>query len=168
MTRIYAQPYDLTATGFAFEAIEEFRLNYDAATNAHGEQVEEFELQFIDGDAIDCALADAWGINQANIEAYLEVVESWADQEKLVFIIAVGEAGYCVDPETVSPQHFDIEIYHNRSMKDLAEDFVVDGLFGDIPDHLAHYIDYEAIARDLAMDYTEITIAGDYLIYRVT
>ena len=41
-----------------------------------------------------------------------------------------------------------------------------DGLFGDIPERLAGYIDYDAIARDLAMDYGETTIAGTSLIYR--
>ncbi|MEP3346296.1 MAG: antirestriction protein ArdA, partial [Litoreibacter sp.] len=58
------------------------------------------------------------------------------------------------------------DIYHARSMKDLAEEFVAEGLFGDIPDHLAHYIDYDAIARDLAVDYSEVNVAGDFLIYR--
>ena len=51
-------------------------------------------------------------------------------------------------------------------MKELAERFVDEGLFGEIPDHLAHYIDYDAIAHDLAMDYAETEIAGVRLIYR--
>lgn len=41
-----------------------------------------------------------------------------------------------------------------------------EGLFGEIPDHLAHYIDYDAITRDLAMDHTETEIGGERLIYR--
>lgn len=51
-------------------------------------------------------------------------------------------------------------------MRELAEQFVDEGLFGDIPERLAGYIDYDAIARDLAMDYAETTIAGEWLIYR--
>ena len=39
---------------------------------------------------------------------------------------------------------------------------------GDIPEHLQFYIDYDAIARDLAVDYSEIVIAGEYLIYRAS
>ena len=50
-------------------------------------------------------------------------------------------------------------------MRDLAESFVDEGLYGTIPDHLAHYIDYDAIARDLSMDFTETEIAGVRLIY---
>lgn len=36
----------------------------------------------------------------------------------------------------------------------------------DIPDHLASYIDMDAIAHDLAHDYTETEVAGERLIYR--
>ncbi|RCW21146.1 hypothetical protein DFR48_111110 [Ciceribacter lividus] len=49
-------------------------------------------------------------------------------------------------------------------MKELTEEFVDEGLFGGIPDHLAHYIDYDAITRDLAMDHTETEIGGERLI----
>jgi len=127
---------------------------------------EEFELQFIDGDHIDCDLARAWRIKQANIGPYFDAVENWDDHDKRVFIIAVGEAGYSFDLKTVSASDFDVDIYRANSMKGLAEEFVADGLFGEIPDHLTHYIDYEAIAHDLAMDYTETEVAGEYLIYR--
>lgn len=166
MTQLHAKPYDLSATGFYFESLEEFQIKVAKTLNDYGDLVEEFEIQFIDGDHIDCDLAKAWGINQANIGPYFDAVESWDNQDKQVFIIAVGEAGYNFDPETVAPSDFDIDIFHARNMKELAEDFVAEGLFGDIPDHLAHYIDMDAIARDLAVDYSETEIAGDYLIYR--
>ncbi len=166
MTQLFAQPYDISANGFYFESLEEFQAKMKVALNVYGQPVEEFELQFIDGDHIDCDLAKGWGINQANVGSYLDAVETWDDHDKRVFIIAVGEAGYSFDPETVSPNDFDVDVFHAQSMVDLAEDFVAEGLFGDIPDHLSHYIDYEAIACDLAVDYTETEIAGDYLIYR--
>ncbi|WP_299297215.1 hypothetical protein [uncultured Tateyamaria sp.] len=37
-------------------------------------------------------------------------------------------------------------------MRELTEDFVEQGLFGDIPEPLHFYIDYDAIARDLSVD----------------
>ncbi|MDW3181639.1 antirestriction protein ArdA [Roseobacter sp.] len=166
MTHLYAQPYDLAASGFYFDSAEEFKTKAAKARNNYGNLVEEFEIQFIDGDHIDCDLAKAWRINQANIRPYFDAVETWDDHDKQIFIIAVGEVGYNFDPETATPSDFEIDIYHARSMTDLAEDFVAEGLFGDIPDHLANYIDYDTIARDLAVDYTETEIAGDYLIYR--
>ena len=166
MTQLHAQPYDIAANGFYFSSFEEFQAKMKTARNDYGQRVEEFEIQFIDGEHIDCALASAWGINQTSIEPYFDAVDGWDDHEKIVFIIAVGEVGYNFDPETVTPSDFEMDIYHARSMVDLAEDFVAEGLFGDIPSHLVHYIDYDAIARDLAVDYTETEITGEYLIYR--
>jgi len=83
-----------------------------------------------------------------------------------VFIIAVGEVEYSADPVAVSADDFDINIYHVEAMKELVEQFVDEGLLGDIPDHLANYIDIDTIARNLAVDYTETQIAGERLIYR--
>ena len=41
-----------------------------------------------------------------------------------------------------------------------------DGLYGAIPAPIQNYLDYDAIARDLAMDYSEIRIDGTRYIYR--
>lgn len=44
------------------------------------------------------------------------------------------------------------------SLEDLAADLVENGCYGDIPDSIINYIDYEAIARDLSFEgYTETT-----------
>jgi len=51
-------------------------------------------------------------------------------------------------------------------MRELAEQFVDDGLFGEVPEQFQFYIDYDAIARDLAVEYSEVEIAGERLIYR--
>ncbi|WP_421703457.1 antirestriction protein ArdA [Aliiroseovarius sp.] len=166
MPALYAQPYDLSANGFYFESMENYAAKADSNCNDYGNPVEEYEIQFIDGDQMDRDLAKAWGINQANTGQYLEACESWDDHDKLVFIIAVGEVGYSFDPATVSPSDFDVDIYRVDSMKELAEQFVEEGLFGEIPEHLAHYIDLDSIANDLAMDYTETEITGQRLVYR--
>jgi len=60
----------------------------------------------------------------------------------------------------------DVDIYPDMNMRELAEQFVDEGLFGDIPANLACYLDYDAMARDLAMDYTEMEIVGQRLVYR--
>ncbi len=39
--------------------------------------------------------------------------------------------------------------------------------FGDIPERIQCYLDFDAIARDLGMDYSETRIAGTDYIYRV-
>ena len=68
--------------------------------------------------------------------------------------------------ETGDPDSFDIDLYEMDSMKELAEQFVDEGLFGKIPTSIQFYIDYEAIARDLACDYNEAIIDGQRYIYR--
>ena len=59
MTQLHAQPYDLAANGFYFETAEEFTVKAKANRNDYGQEVEEYEIQFIDGDHIDCDLAKA-------------------------------------------------------------------------------------------------------------
>ena len=168
MPQLHAQPYDITANGFYFESLDDYAEKANSNRNGNGDPAEEYEIQFIDGDHVDCDLAKAWGINQANTGPYFDACESWDDHEKIVFIVAVGKAGYSFDPNSVSPSDFDVDIYRVDSMKELAEQFVDEGIFGDIPDNLANYIDMDAIAYDLAIEYTETEIAGERLIYRAT
>ena len=166
MTTLFAQPYDITASGFFFETIEDYEDQATAVRNSSGDPVEEFEIQFIDGSAIDAELAEAWRLSQSNLARFFEIAETWDEEDKLRVIIAAGECGYRLDPQSVEPDDFDLELYYEDSLRDLAIIFINDGLFGDIPRHLEAYIDYDAIARDLGMEYTETTIAGESLIYR--
>ena len=163
---LYAQPYDLSATGFYFECPETFERKIQAVKNDYGEPVEEFEIQFIDGEALDTALFDALRIHQGNACQFLEMVTEWEEWEKINIIIATGECGYTFDIESDDPHHFGITIENADNMRELAERFVNDGLFGEIPEHLANYIDIDAIAADLSHDYTETVIAGMPVVYR--
>lgn len=162
----YAQPYDITAEGFYFRDLEEYDRQAATLKNSHGDPVEEFEIQFIDGENIICELTKAWGVNQGNLGALFEAAEDWSDDQKTRYIIAVGECGYGHDQVADAPEDIDLTIYELDSLKELACELVSEGLFGDIPQTLEFYIDYEAIARDLSADYTETVIAGTNLIYR--
>lgn len=166
MSQFYAQPYDLDATGFYFETAEDYAAKAAALRNRYGAPVEEFEIQFIDGEAIDAELAQAVGLYQNTIAAFIACAEAWDEDDKRKAIIATAELGAPIALEISEPEQIDIDLYEGVTMRELAEQFVDDGLFGDIPDSLASYIDYDAIARDLAMDYGETVIAGVSLIYR--
>ncbi|MDD3444399.1 MAG: antirestriction protein ArdA [Zavarzinia sp.] len=163
-TTLFAQPYDISATGFYFETIEEYEACAAKAVNAYGQPVEEFEIQFIDGERIDCELAEAIGLTQGNLRAFLECVDAWEDWQKTNVIIAVGECGYPFDPKT-DPQDYDVDVYAAESLRDLAMQFVDEGLFGEVPKPLAYYIDYDAIAHDLGTEYVETVIAGERIVY---
>lgn len=166
MTTFHAQPYDISATGFYFEDSETYKAKIHSIVNDYGDEVEEFEIQFIDGSDLDCELVKAIEVNQANALNIIEALNDWDDDQKLNVIIAVGECGYSFDFETNSPDDFEIDIYPNMDMRDLAQSFVDDGFFGDIPANIINYLDMDAIARDLSCDYSETTIAGERYVYR--
>ncbi|MBS0482871.1 MAG: antirestriction protein ArdA [Proteobacteria bacterium] len=163
MTTFFAQPYDISATGFYLDSFDDYQAKARASQNDYGQPIEEFEIHFIDGDDLDAAFADAFGINQANIARFINLADEWGDDEKTRFIIAVGECGYDRDCD---PDRLDIDLYEIDSLTELARQFVDEGLFGDIPDRIACYLDYDLIARDLACDYSETTVSGRRIVYR--
>ncbi len=166
MTQLYAQPYDISATGFYFEAVDEFTAKAANLRNAYGQPVEEFEIQCIDGDCIDCELFDALSVNQCNLDGFFDATDNWSDDDKIKAIIAVGECGHSFALGSDHPDKFDISLYRIGSLRELAIDFVDEGLFGDIAPSIACYIDYDAIARDLACDYGEVVVDGINYAYR--
>lgn len=75
--------------------------------------------------------------------------------------------GYGSDFGKNSPDDIEVDIYEVESMKDLAEQFVEEGLFGEIPENIRYYLDYDLIARDLEADYSTAEIAGVRIVYRL-
>ena len=167
-TVFFAQPYDISANGFYFASVEGYEKQSTRLRNSYGQAVEEFEIQFIDGDAIDAELFKALGIHQGDIGAFLDACDSLNTDQKQKIIIAVGECGYSFDLKTGDPDELDVDLYEMDSLRELAEHFVDEGLFGEIPESVKYHLDYESIARDLQCDYSEITIAGINLVYRST
>ena len=167
MTQLYAQPYDISATGFYFSDMEDYTTKYAKCKNNFGGQVEEFEIQFIDGEDLDCDLFNALSVYQGDIKAFFTICGDWEDYQKIDVIIAVSECGYDFDLKNDDPDRFDIDLYELDSLRDLAYQLVDEGLFGDIPDNIQCYLDFDAIARDLGMDYTETRLNGINYIYRI-
>lgn len=165
-TMLYAQPYDIEAEGFHFESAEDYARKAAGLLGRHGQPVEEFGIQFIDGEEIDAALAEAFGLHQGAVAAFFEKLEDWDDDQKLRAVIAVGECGYSFSLATCDPDDIDLDLYEVESLRELAEQFVDEGLFGEIPERLRFYIDHDAVARDLGLDYSETVIAGRHLVYR--
>ena len=165
MTILFAQPYDTSASGFYFESFDDYAAKSSGLKNDNDQSVEEFEIQFVDGDDIDSALADAWGLTQLHLSAFFDAVDKWDTHQKHRFIIAVGECGYNFDPASDHPDQFEIDLYEMDSLVALAEHFVDEGFYGDIPERLEFYIDTDAIARDLSVEYSELTITRKRFVY---
>ena len=164
-TTLYAQPYSLVAAGFYFKDAETFATKSAALRNDYGESFEEFEIQFIDGEAIDAELAKAIGLYQGDVAAFFDKIEEWDEHQKRNVIIAVGESGYQFgwrdDPDTL-----DVDIYEMASLRELAEHFIEEELYGPELARHAHWLDFEAIGRDLGMEFVATSIAGQSLVYR--
>lgn len=72
-------------------------------------------------------------------------------------LTAILEAGYYDLEDALTT--FDNKcyaFYADMTLADVAEELVSEGMFGEIPEPIMFYIDYEAIARDLGFSgYTE-------------
>ena len=93
------------------------------------------------------------------------MIDQWTEDQKTKVILAVSEMGYSFNIRDDDPDKFDIDLYECDSLRDLAVQFVDEGLFGDIPKAIENYLDYDAIARDLDMDYGQAVINGTSYIY---
>jgi hypothetical protein len=166
MTLFYAQPHNTSVEGFYFKTLDQYREKSSGLTDSFGQPVEEFEIQFIDGGQMPCELFEAWKPGQIEIGRFTDACENWSEEAFLMAIIALRDLGYRPDDVLDDPENLPITLYRVDSLKDLAQDFVEEGLFGDIPERLASYLDYEAIARDLSIDgYCETIVAGERLVF---
>lgn len=160
MTNQYhATPYDISATGFYFSTYEEYTAKAATHTNAYGDPVEEYEIQFIDGD--NYKLFEALGINQANLGIWFSDFESIDTDNATKAIYAAEHLGYSSIKEIISTLE-DIYLFEGSALE-YATQFIEDtGLANQLPENLQRYFDYEAYARDMVMggDITEIEING--------
>lgn len=81
-----------------------------------------------------------------DIAERLESLDEY-EQKKLTYLLDDG----CTMEQAIDELD-DITFYQDMSLKDVAEEMVDEGLFGDIPESIINYIDYDAIARDLSYD----------------
>ncbi|MCY4180298.1 MAG: hypothetical protein OXC68_11775 [Aestuariivita sp.] len=84
--RYHATPYDISATGFYFDTFEQYQTRAAEYRNEYGDLVEEYEIQFVDGDY---RLFDAIGVNQVNLKDWFERFEYMDDDEAVKLIILI-------------------------------------------------------------------------------
>lgn len=151
--KLYANPYDITKTGFYFESVEQFE------TGVAKSLAEEFEI-----DVIDCelprAIYDAMKINQTNIEDSFELAEilESLDVEQLTAIEFLLDCGHDIQ---YAMNKFEDVCISSESLDDYAYGLMVDCY--DVPDSLIHYLDYRRFGRDLVLEGSVAQLNG-YLI----
>lgn len=162
MIKLYANPYAFDASGFYFSDMDEFTAEYEAHL-----PVEEYSIEFIDGDDDERRLFDAVKPS-GNPAEFFDALDHLSGNPA-EFLDAIDQLsgneidGYCYlrdcgyDHDRALRKAGEVCIFEG-SAEDYAAQCVDDGLFGDIPKAIASYIDYAAIANDLqcGSDITEI------------
>lgn len=156
--RYHAQPYNIDAEGFFFETYEEYLTkSYDLA-DSFGQPVEEFILQFIDGDKLAAYLFRTLEISSGpTLKTWFEEIESLKSHD-LLAACYLADDGYAL--EDILDTHLDDTCLFEGSALDYAHDHIDSmGTLDDLPKSLRYYFDYEAFARDLVLggDITEWT-----------
>jgi len=149
-TTLFAQPYNLDARGFYFHSTEEFESKSENLRDRFGCPVEEFEIQFIDGECVD--LFEACGINQCNVRSWFDDIEALDDEEQISLYFLTGILGYSLD--NAMDKIDEVSIFHGDA-QEAAEEFFDDCYADLIPENLRFYFDMEKFARDLE-------IGGDF------
>lgn len=143
MTTLYANPYDISFTGFYFENLDEFQEKMEKAP------FEEVEIDYIDGDAP--SLFTQAGINQGNIESWFDELEHITDSDDeaiaIRYLLDVG-----LDLQDAIDRHDEVQI-HRGTAEDYAQDLIEETTDMDsIPQVIQYHIDYQGIANDMRIN----------------
>src|ERR1035437_3910261 len=95
MTTLCATPYNIDASFFYFDSIDEYDNKSKCHLDRYGNDVEEYEIQLIDSN--DSDLFMACNINQANLNVWFDQIEVLQDHEKVSLYYLVAVAGYSLD-----------------------------------------------------------------------
>jgi len=156
-TTLFAQPYNIDATGFYFTSLEEFETKQEALRDRFGNEVEEFEIQYIDGD--ESQLFDACKIHQGDLATWFDDIESLEDNEKTALFYLVDQGGY--DLSDALERYEDVTLYEGPLL-DAATELFDEIYLPEVPEAVRNYIDYDAFANDCRIggDMTEFTYEG--------
>lgn len=159
MTHTYhATPYDISATGFYFTTLEDYQAKAAFHRNDYGLPVEEYEIQYIDGDV--ATLFNALEVNQATLGLWFEQFEDLDGEDVVKAIYLAGDRGYAM---AEIPDRLEDVILFEGNARAYAEDYLErTGMLDQMPESLRFYFDVGAFARDLVLggDITETDING--------
>jgi hypothetical protein len=142
----FAQPYNLSATGFYFTDLEDYNAKASKARDDYGLPVEEFEIQYIDGD--EAELFAAAGVTQASLRQWFDLLDELdGDADRIVIARHLLGLGYAMDDLTFHLD--DYSVYHG-SRADYARETVEECY--QVPGNLAFYIDYDWLGRDMELE----------------
>jgi hypothetical protein len=154
----FANPYDTDATGFYFASFEEYAEKSAALLNRSGAPVEEFMIDYIDGD--DAQLFEACKVDQANLEFWFDEVEMLTEDAKASLFYLVSVNGQ--DVREALGNLYDVCLSVG-SLVDVASELFDEIYLSKVPESVQAYIDYDKFANDcrLSGDMYEFTFNGE-------
>ena len=159
MANLYhATPYDSSAAGFYFSTYDEFTERAAKQRNAYGKPVEEYEIQWIEGEGY--ALFHAIRVSQANLKRWCETFEGLDEETTTKLVYLIDHLGYT--PAEALDRLDDVQLFEGTA-QEYAEQLLEDtGLLDALAEHLRRYFDTEAFARDLLLggDISQCEIDG--------
>lgn len=154
MTILHATPYDISHEGFYFESAEDFTEQMSTAL------FEEVEIQFIDGTEEEGLIFKLFKPHQGNVAGYYEALEAGYEAHRLAGLSYLIEYQGMSWAEATGALD-DVDVY-DMTVKELAEHFAEEGIYpAGVNEQVLPYLDYNMLARDLSMDYTEIACLGN-------
>ena len=160
MTVLHAQPYNLEAAGFYFDDATDYEVKAEGRTDRYGCPVEEYEIQFIDGEDADAQLFNVCGINQVTLNLWFDEIEPLDDWQKPALFFLVSQRGY--DVRDALQKLDEVTLYEGELLEAATELF--DECYAhEIPEKLRFYVDYERFANDcrLGGDMDEFQFDGE-------
>jgi hypothetical protein len=166
MNTFFAQPCGVDAVGFYFDTLEAYTEKAKSLLDNFGNPVEEFEIQFIDGD--DCQLFSACfinqlfsacAINQSNLKLWFETIADLAEHEKTTLYYLCSFSSYSL--ENALNKLEDVNLSEG-SLKDVAANLFDKFYLNNVPEAVRAYIDYEKYARycEISGDLCEFEFNG--------
>ena len=179
MAKLFITTYNLYNSGLQF-ASENSGKWYDVSDYTWFEICEtltncEKELNIYNGSDIEPMATDYEDIpeklySESISEKLFTTIQEFSnlDDDKKGIVQLLLDDGHCDNFQAAMGNVDNVVIYYCDTFEKLAEQFVDDGLYGDIPNSLKNYIDYEKIGRDLSYDdYTIGELNGETIIYQI-
>lgn len=98
------------------------------------------------------------GINEySNIDNLIEINDKFEELSDMEIVSLMGllECGYnfkeAIEDKIEDTRVYDVRNQHD-AMSDIAYDMVQEGLYGEIPDSVSNYLDYESMGRDIEIN----------------
>ena len=120
------------------------------AIGVDGKEYEEFFISDYETEIPGLRIGEYESIEALN--ELFDTYENIEEYEKEAFSAMIAGLGFSPKEALERVTSGDYAFYSGESLKDVAYAMVEDGCFGDIPENIANYIDYDSIAYDLALD----------------